>query len=222
MDERRPIPETTHADASDPNPADEQDDPAPDLVAYLDGELEHTEVEAIEGKISLDATVRAEVETLKKTWDLLDYLPRQEPSPHFTERTISHLDPLIKSAVPTAPTLVGAGKSSVTPEIVRASATEPVVPPQRLPRRRFVAVAGWLLVFGLAGCAGYFIHALIANRFLGPLDQQEKDAKILSDRRLLQNMRLYRHVDDLEFLKNLDQPELFGDEQSAPISEGPK
>ena len=29
-----------------------------------------------------------EVDALKKTWDLLDFLPQKEPSRHFTERTL--------------------------------------------------------------------------------------------------------------------------------------
>ena len=29
---------------------------------------------------------------------------------------------------------------------------------------------------------------------------------------LMKNLRLYRNVDDMEYLKKLDSPELFGDE----------
>lgn len=84
MSSRRPITEQERAD----------------LVAYLDGELSGEEARAIEAKISLDPRVRAEAESLKKTWDLLDFLPKTEPSPSFTERTLSRVDPLAAPAEP--------------------------------------------------------------------------------------------------------------------------
>src|SRR5688500_14632959 len=67
------------------------DDDRADLVAYLDGELDEEAARLIESKINLDHATRAEVEVLKKTWDLLDYLPRPEPSPNFTHRTLDRL-----------------------------------------------------------------------------------------------------------------------------------
>jgi hypothetical protein len=62
-----------------------------DLVAFLDGELSGEEARIIERKLSLDPTARAEAETLRRTWDLLDYLPRPEPSASFTEKTLTRL-----------------------------------------------------------------------------------------------------------------------------------
>ncbi len=62
-----------------------------ELVAFLDGELTGDEARAIERKISLDPTARAEADTLRRTWDLLDFLPRPEPSASFTEKTLTRL-----------------------------------------------------------------------------------------------------------------------------------
>jgi anti-sigma factor RsiW len=62
-----------------------------DLVAYLDGELTGEPARALEAKLSLNPNARAEAEALKRTWDLLDFLPRPEPSPSFTHRTVSQL-----------------------------------------------------------------------------------------------------------------------------------
>ena len=72
------------------------DDERADLVAYLDGELSGEAAREIEARINLDPTVRAEVESLNRTWELLDYLPKPEPSPNFTERTLSRLVPVGK------------------------------------------------------------------------------------------------------------------------------
>jgi hypothetical protein len=64
-----------------------------DLVAYLDGELSGEAAQAMEAKISLDPRMRAEAESLKKAWDLLDFLPKPpEVTSQFTERTLSRLD----------------------------------------------------------------------------------------------------------------------------------
>jgi anti-sigma factor RsiW len=65
-----------------------------DLVAYLDGELAGEAARAVEAKLSLDPRARAEADALKRTWALLDYLPRSEPSPAFTHRTMERLAPV--------------------------------------------------------------------------------------------------------------------------------
>src|SRR5262245_2450641 len=75
-----------------PSPMNEEE--RNDLVAYLDGEVDELgedRARAIETRINLDPTVRAEAETLKRTWDLLDYLPRPEASANFTGRTLDRL-----------------------------------------------------------------------------------------------------------------------------------
>jgi anti-sigma factor RsiW len=59
------------------------------LVAYLDGELGDADTRAIATKLAHSPTARREVETLEKTWDLLEYLPRQKAPEDFTARTLS-------------------------------------------------------------------------------------------------------------------------------------
>src|SRR5262249_23103676 len=78
-----------------------------DLVAYLDGELTGEAARAMERKLNLDPSARAEADALKRTWDLLDYLPRPEPSASFTEQTMSKLLP-----VPSGDILQPVGRSS--------------------------------------------------------------------------------------------------------------
>src|SRR5437868_11148888 len=65
-----------------------------DLVAYLDNELEQPSARALEAKLQLDPAARAEADQMKRAWDLLDYLPRAEPKPDFTGRTMSRLTAL--------------------------------------------------------------------------------------------------------------------------------
>lgn len=60
-----------------------------DLVAYLDGELPETQAEVIATKLSQSMTARREVESLRRTWDLLDLLERPLAPDDFATRTLS-------------------------------------------------------------------------------------------------------------------------------------
>lgn len=146
------------------------------LVAYLDGELDEDAARQVEARISQDPKVRAEVESMKRTWDLLDYLPRAEPSPTFTHRTVS---------------------------LVTGEHRDALLARQR--RRRWAFRAGWAAAVVLAGLGGFAGMTYLAPR--EPTDEQ-----LTHDQRLLENRRLYEQVDDIGFLKKLDQPDLFGDD----------
>ena len=61
------------------------------LTAYLDGELDAKTAQDLEAKINLDPEARKEVEALKQTWGMLDYLPKAPPSTGFTHRTMERL-----------------------------------------------------------------------------------------------------------------------------------
>jgi anti-sigma factor RsiW len=63
-----------------------------DLVSYLDGELDAEAARALEAKLGLDPAIRQEAEALKRTWELLDYLPRPQAPEHFTDRTLERLE----------------------------------------------------------------------------------------------------------------------------------
>src|SRR5437016_255159 len=77
-----------------PDPAPFTDADRAELVAYLDGELDRTGQQRVEARLGRDVRARAEAETLKRAWELLDYLPRPEPSPNFTERTLTRISAL--------------------------------------------------------------------------------------------------------------------------------
>ena len=146
------------------------------LVAYLDGELDEDAAREVEARISQDPTVRAEVESMKRTWELLDYLPRAEPSPSFTHRTVS---------------------------LVTGEHRAALLARQR--RRRWLFAAGWaaaVLVAALGGYAGV--------TYLTP--REPTDEELVRDLRVIENRRLYEQVEDVGFLKKLDQPDLFGDD----------
>jgi anti-sigma factor RsiW len=157
---------------SDTSPLSEQE--RADLVAYLDGELDSASARALEAKLSLNPAARAEADALRRTWELLDFLPRSQPSASFTHRTLERLSP------------VQAG--------------------ERRWRKRCL-ILGWaaaLLLAGWAGHAGY-------NWLVPP---QPGERELLQDLRIIENKHLYERIEDLDFWRSLDTPELFGDEPS--------
>lgn len=58
------------------------------LVAYLDGELDQVQTQQIEQQITTHANLRERINQLRMTWDLLEELPVQPPSPRFAETTL--------------------------------------------------------------------------------------------------------------------------------------
>src|SRR3954452_2725575 len=107
------------------------DEDRENLVAYLDGELDEASAHALESKLSLDPLARAEADALRRTWELLDYLPKPEPSSDFTNRTLSRLS--LQSA-----------RSS---KIVRMTGKMPR-------RRRWLLPLGWAAAVLLAATGG--------------------------------------------------------------------
>ena len=98
-------------------PAD--DAPDDDLIAYLDGELDDAAAEAVENELADDPAARARADEHKKAFDLLDYLPKSEPSPTFTTRTITRLMPTaaVSGSQPT-PTVPPVARRRVWPEVL--------------------------------------------------------------------------------------------------------
>jgi hypothetical protein len=69
------------------------------LAAYLDGELTENEERVIVTKLSLSRTARQDLESLKQTWELLEYLPRPQASADFPERTLTTIRSLESRAL---------------------------------------------------------------------------------------------------------------------------
>ena len=149
------------------------------LVAYLDGELGEDAAHQVEARINQDPAIRAEVETLKRTWEMLDYLPRVEPSPNFTHRTLAE----------------------VTAQ--RAASTQ-----FRQRGRNVALTVGWAAAVILSIGAGFG-----AVNWLSP--QDPTDEELAHDLHVLEYRKMYEQVDNLEFLHELDQADLFGDESES-------
>jgi hypothetical protein len=160
-----------------------------DLVAYLDGELSEERSRAIEARLNVDPAARAEAEALRRTWDLLDYLPRPEPSSSFTHRTLERLAPV--------------------------TGRQPAV--GRWPMwKRGLFGAGWaaaLVVAAVGGSTAFFLAVPPAPRPPG-------EAELVRDLMLIENKRLYDVVEDVDYLRDLDQVDLFAEETRSSLGGG--
>jgi len=71
-------------------PTDETQAEIPaDLVAYLDGELDSEQAQAIEQRLSGDPACRQQLRELQQAWDLLDKLPKADVGDAFTQTTLA-------------------------------------------------------------------------------------------------------------------------------------
>jgi anti-sigma factor RsiW len=156
------------------------EDERAELVAYLDGELDEAETQAIEAKIATDPDARAELDALQQTWGMLDYLPKATPSPNFTNKTLERL----------------------TLEDVSAQQVKPT-------RSPWPVAIGWAAAVVAAVGLGYGTMA-----FMWPTPIPNADRELVENLRVVENWRLYENADDLEFVKKLDHPDLFGDDPS--------
>jgi anti-sigma factor RsiW len=168
-----------------PTPLTEED--RINLVAYLDGELEPSATSALEAKLSLSTPAREEAESLRRTWSLLDYLPRPELSPQFTHQTLERL-------------------AAITPSTTAL----------RRRWRAWVVGTGWAAALVAAATVGFaggiVLHRQVPAAPELPLDV---DGALVRDLGVLENKRLYDNVESIDFLRalaNAADPDLFADE----------
>ena len=116
---------------------------------------------------------------VSQCWDLLEFLPRPEPSPSFTNRTLEKLSPV---------------RTTMTPQRIDGR-YRPWLLPVGWAAAVVVAATG-----GFAGMNGYQQRRINVHQ------------QLVRELRLLENKRFYERVDSFEFLKDLDHPDLFGDD----------
>jgi len=184
------------------DPDDERDDASAEMVAYLDGELDPKSAAAIEAKISLDPAARAEADALKRTWELLDYLPLPEPSPNFTQRTLSGTD-----LNGNAKQVAAAERTRAAKSVSQGASAGPAPQRGKSKAREIALVACWFFALAAAFAGGY----LIRDRYAKQL-QNDRRTHINAEKRLLNNLPRYRFIESKSNLKTLDDPELFGEE----------
>jgi anti-sigma factor RsiW len=158
-----------------------------ELVAYLDGELPKPAAQALEAKLNTDPRLRTEVDTLRHTWEMLDYLPKPGPSANFTSRTLD-----------------------------RVSAIRPVSRPLKIGGRwrPWALGIGWAAAVFVAAVTGYSGGHWLSNRThqSAPDHAVDVQPQLVKDFHVIENRQLYERVDDMDFLRALLDPELFGED----------
>jgi anti-sigma factor RsiW len=159
-----------------------------ELIAYLDGELDAAASRRVESRMALDPGWRSEADALRRTWALLDRLPRPRPSAAFTSTTLERI------------TVLRPGLAAKKREWYR---------------RPWAVGAGWaaaVLVAGTVGFGGMTVFRPRPAAPHSPLAITAIDPELVRDLRVVENQRLYQFADDIRFVRALDDPELFGDD----------
>ena len=195
-----------------------------ELVAYLDGELDPAAARKVEARLAKDPAARARAAELQKAYELLDYLPKPEPSPNFTTRTLDKL-PVVNGGGPAT----AARPANATPNPAYGVSSsmpvplEPDAPPTRAPRPRLALWATGALAAVVAfAVVGYFATAA-ARPYLFPAEKDHaEEPKIEVQARVIENLPLYAVADDLAFVTALTKPELFGEDPAVAFDPGLK
>src|SRR5262249_36545992 len=138
--------------------------------------------------LNLNPSARQEAEGLRRAWELLDYLPRPEPSPTFSSKTLERIS------------------------VFRPAASRGL----RSEWKPWAYGLGWAAAILLAGTIGFGTVDFFMRRTRPPqradiIQPADLDAQLIRDLRVIDNQRLYEHVGDIHFLRELADPDLFGD-----------
>ena len=148
---------------------------------------------------------------------MLDYLPRPEPSPTFTTRTLDKLPVLKPAARPTAAVRPAAARPGRGER--NASTSMPMSldeEPARAARpRRFLGAAGVVAAVAAFAAVGYLGTAVVRPHLFPARDHREEEAKVEVDPRVVEHLALYAAADDLAFVAELAKPEYFGDDPAV-------
>lgn len=198
--------------AADDPPADDPFEA--ELVAFLDGELDPVAARRVRAKLDADPALRARAAALKKSFDLLDYLPKPEPSPTFATRTLDKLPAAKGSGPQPVPAARPAGVSTSVP-VPLDPVSLPLPLPQPAPPARGRVLA-WAAGVATAVCAcaalGYAAAGALGPRLFPPPEREPEAAAAPVEPRVIEHLPLYAVADDLAFVTELVRPELFGDD----------
>ncbi len=188
-----------------------------ELVAYLDGELDPQAAQRVEQRLANDPVARARAAELKKSFDLLDYLPRTEPSANFTSRTLDKLPtvrpPASKTVAKPAPPTVELSTSRPLPlySQSRLATTDPAHTPQ---------ASAWVwsaMLVAILVCIplGYLIAAWTRGPLVATRDKESDAPQYEANPRVIELLPLYAVADDIPFLEELASPEYFGEDAAV-------
>ena len=157
------------------------------LSAYLDGELDADSTHRIEARLNIESELRSAYDTLRQTWSMLDYLPKATPSVNFTSRT---LDRLSRETLTT-------GADRWITKVFR-----------RVPAATLAWSVGGLLALTLGMSLGGWFDSSAST-------DADSDEQLVRHLRIADRWHLYEVADEIDFVRRLDHPDLFGDETDS-------
>lgn len=158
------------------------------LTAYLDGEVDEETARSIEARINTEPELRLAADAMKQAWDMLDYLPKTEASSNFTNKTLERL------------------------EIHKPVSTMSM--PRAMAWQKPLVYVLWALGLLIAFVVGFSV-ARVQGPTLPNSSQyspNQVEETLQNRQHLLENKQLYDPIDNLDFLKGLEHPELFGED----------
>jgi anti-sigma factor RsiW len=166
-----------------------------DLTAYLDGELTGDARRQVERRLNSDPTMRTEADTLKRAWEMLDLLPRPEPSNDFATRTL-HQVAAVKGPAGSQP--------------------QPLLTPPRRSwnRRPLLVAASWAAAALAALGIGYAVTPAPRPAATADVDPN-KDPVMNREPTVVENLPLYLAGENLDYVLALDQSDLFADDPAG-------
>ena len=172
---------------------DRDDEKLTEIVSYLDGELEDTQMVEIEQQLIQDPDLRSHADILSRTWALLDELDGVSASQKFTQDTLATV------------------------------AAESVSQEETRPRNRLRSAGVFLAKYKvapcfLAGLIGGIAGLSLSTRFIETrhtTSALSANSLLLENFDLLQRTELYLSVPDAESLEALSFPAIEVPSQSG-------
>ncbi|HEY3789637.1 MAG TPA: hypothetical protein VGL71_12325, partial [Urbifossiella sp.] len=185
-------------DAAEPNPVDAE------LIAYLDGELDAADARRVEDSLDGDPKLRARAEALKRSYDLLDFLPKPEPTPTFSTRTMDRLPvgasvsgkSVSTATTTTAPVPSALASSNGSPSGTRLTHSQSSADSRKFPT--WAWAFGIIAAIGMALGGGYLGTAAARSYFHSAPGPHGGDSVPLADLHAIENLPLYAVVDDID------------------------
>jgi len=147
------------------------------IVAYLDGELSAAGCQELEERLSHDAAFRDQLNSYRRTWDILDELPTTMADDRFAASTI---------------------------ELVAVAASDAEHPASR--HWSWIAHRPWAVALLGLCCSfllGFLIVSAVAAMFGGDESQASRNQQLLQDLPVIERVEIYQAVGDIEFLRAL-------------------
>ena len=178
------------------HPSDDTDVLNEQLSAYFDGELSPEEKSRFEQRLARDEKLRNQLKNLETNWNLLENLPRDEASSRFTASTV-------EMVAIRGPSIQDTGRSGVVGWI------------RRSPRWLWIVTAALV-----AGLSGYTATRIITQ--IEPVSHLIEDENVLLLKNIgfLEYFAEYQLVENIDFLKKLNEIEYFSSRTQVAADPG--